>query len=154
MRAEPQMPECNPAAHADPAQLSKKDVLTIVRALEFDRNSYWIIMGAALVAHGVRRMTSDIDLAASDHLFEVLTENGYAPLVSGNGRSKIALEPLVTLYRSWTPSAWVVIAGFQVASLESISEEKRKLNREKDLRDVSLIEQFQLNRSARVNGRD
>jgi len=119
--------------------LMKADIITILRGLGLDSNDYWVVMGAALVMHGVREATSDIDLAVSDVLFGQLLESGYSPLISRSGRAKVVLETNVAAYKDWTPVSWTVKLDIRIASLDSIIEEKLVLARQKDLRDMALL---------------
>jgi hypothetical protein len=119
--------------------LNEQEIVEILSDLDLTSSNYWLVMGAALVMHGVRDMTSDVDLAVSDDLFRHFTEAGCVPLLSKSGRSKVVLRDYVTAYKNWTPSSWTTVRGVQVASLESIIEEKALLARQKDLSDIDAI---------------
>ncbi|MGC4759261.1 hypothetical protein [Micromonospora trifolii] len=132
----------------DDQLLSERDILNILGDLDLAPGSYWLVMGAALVLHGVRDVTIDVDLAASDELFRHLVETGYEPALSRGGRPKITLTDNVAAYKDWTPSSWTAIGGVQVASLESIIEEKSVLSRPKDLSDIEAIRGHRARRSS------
>lgn len=125
-------------------RLEKNDIVTALMDLNLPPSEYWIIMGAALVLHGVRKVTSDIDLAVSDDLFDRFLNSGHAPLVSRSGRSKVIIAAAITGYKDWTPSSWIIKQGVQLAALESIVEEKKALSRKKDLRDIEAIRRYQI----------
>jgi hypothetical protein len=123
--------------------LKRKDIVAALMDADLPQSDYWVIMGAALVLHGVRSVTSDIDLALSDSGFGRLLESGHSPLVSRSGRSKLAITVNITGYKDWCPSSWVTMQEIQVATLESVVAEKGKLARAKDLDDIAIVRLYQ-----------
>ncbi|MFI2712240.1 hypothetical protein ACH495_19155 [Micromonospora sp. NPDC018662] len=125
--------------------LDGQAIVEILRDLNLAVRHHWLVMGAALVLHGVRPTTSDVDVAVSDVLFGRLAR-GSSPLRSRSGRPKVALRPNVTAYQGWIPSSWTLVRGIQVASLDSIIEEKQVLARPKDLSDIDAIRRYRTQR--------
>ncbi len=124
---------------SDRQSLKRGDIVAALMDSGLSRSDYWVIMGAALVLHGVRSVTSDIDLALSDILFGQLLDAGYAPLMSRSGRDKVIITGSITGYKDWRPSSWVTDQGIQVATLDSVVAEKEELGRQKDLADIATV---------------
>jgi hypothetical protein len=122
---------------------TKTTIVTALRQAGLHAGHYWVIMGAALVLHGVRDTTSDIDIAVSDELFSDLLRSGRAEVTGRSGRRKVLLTPDLTAYKNWKPSSWGTHCGVQVATLDAVLEEKLILSRPKDLRDVDAIRRRQ-----------
>ena len=46
--------------------------------LPFSKTEYWVVAGGAMVLHGFRPQTQDIDLGCSTSLADQLEQQGYA----------------------------------------------------------------------------
>ena len=58
--------------------MNKATIIEKIRGLNFNVNEFWVIAGAALVLHGLREETADIDLACTKRLFSTLLLQGYS----------------------------------------------------------------------------
>lgn len=119
---------------------NRSSIISSLRALELPSDGFWVIMGAALVLHGVRPTCTDIDLGCSQHLAHSLLEMGYMASSTSSGHPKLILADGVHLYGGWVSPGLDWIDGIQVASLSSIRSDKMRLGRPKDLVDVQLID--------------
>ncbi|WP_243111251.1 GNAT family N-acetyltransferase [Acutalibacter sp. 1XD8-33] len=128
----------------DRPMLSRKDVLEIVRGLDFmDSGDCWLTSGAALVLFGVRETTHDVDLICTSALADRLEARGVPFRRDGLGGARIfAYGQDVELLEDWDTEEVVTVEGLRSASLLSIRKQKEKLGREKDLRDIALIDRF------------
>lgn len=96
-------------------------------------------MGAALVMHGIRSTTSDIDLGCSSTYFDELAQSE-SVYFSGEGRPKIRISSEVTIYRDWAlDHPPEVLDELRVASLHDILRDKMRLNRPKDRPDIEAL---------------
>ena len=57
--------------------IDKDEIIRRVRSLYLDLNEIWVTSSAALVLHGVKKNTRDIDLGASLNLWNELILKGY-----------------------------------------------------------------------------
>jgi hypothetical protein len=57
--------------------LYKESIIKIIKDLDLPLNEYWITSGAALVIHGVKETTTDIDLGFTNNLWEHFLQKGY-----------------------------------------------------------------------------
>ena len=122
--------------------LNRSDIIRIMSSLELDGSMYTISFGAALVLHGVRRDTRDIDISAKRDLILSLKNAGHDYTVLSDGRGKIEIGNEIEMYETDTLGSFVLIDGLPVLTLAEILKAKSAKGREKDLRDIELIEKY------------
>ncbi|GAA0123327.1 MAG: hypothetical protein KID00_03275 [Clostridium argentinense] len=122
--------------------LKKEDIKTALEDLNFPKEHYWVLAGASLVMHGVKGETRDIDLGCSKFLFEQLIKEGHRPIVLNNSSRFIRVNEEVEIFEEWNVDNIELINDLPVGSLESIRKHKIELGREKDLKDIQLIDKF------------
>ncbi len=131
--------------------LSKKDIIDIISKIDIlESDNYWLVAGAALVMHGVKEYTRDIDLGCTIELADKLVVNGCKHTVGSDGKRIIQLSNNIEVFENWEVDKIEVIDGIPVGSLESIKKQKIELGREKDLEDIKLIEKFQINNNLQI----
>lgn len=123
--------------------MDKASIILRLKTLAFDTNEYWVIAGAALVLHGLRKETADIDLACTKELFSCLLLQGYVWEKNELGYRKISLEDDIEIFEEWHVGEIVFIEGIPIASLRGIKEMKIQMGRDKDLQDIRLIDDVQ-----------
>ena len=120
--------------------MEKADILKQLSDLEFDRSEYWVITGGAMVLYGLRKRTHDIDLGCTTKLADALEAAGCPVKRKEDGRRHITFNEDVELLENWLFDKVDTVEGFPVISMQGLLEMKKHLGREKDLRDVALIE--------------
>lgn len=123
--------------------LTKQLLLRRLEALPFSLEDYWAVAGAAMVLHGFRPRTRDIDLGCSTRLADQLEQQGYPVSRCDDGTRKISYAEDVEIFENWLEGTVETVEGFPVVSVDGLIEMKRKLGREKDLADIALIERAQ-----------
>lgn len=121
--------------------LKKNDIVKILGGLDFPKSEYWIVAGTAMVMHGVKEETKDVDLGCTTKLFEQLMP-GKEVRITPHGRRTFSVNDQVEVFENWNVDEIEMIDGFPVASLESIKKLKREVGREKDLEDIKKIDGF------------
>lgn len=122
--------------------LDRKDIIKIIKEIDLPFDEYWITSGAALVIHGVKKMTHDIDLGGTTNLVEHFIQNGCTfKIVEDNSRI-VEVNNHIELLENWIVDDIELIDNLPVATLQSIKKQKFELGREKDIRDIKLIEEF------------
>ncbi len=125
----------------DKGLLGREDVLSIARGIEFMGPECWLTSGAALVLFGVRESTRDVDLVCTKELADRLEAEGYPFRRDGLDNTRIfSVNEHVEVLEDWETEEVVEIEGLRSASLLSIRKQKEALGREKDLRDIALID--------------
>ena len=127
----------------DKGLLGREDGLSIARGIEFMGPECWLTSGAALVLFGVRENTRDVDLVCTKELADRLEAEGYPFRRDGLDNTRIfSINEHVEVLEDWETEEVVEIEGLRSASLLSIRKQKEALGREKDLRDIALIDGF------------
>ena len=122
--------------------MNKKDIIDIVKAKNYPENEYWVTAGAGLVMHGIRPEASDVDMGCTSLLANTLIQNGAKWQFSKDGTRRIEDGETIELFENWLVDEIVLMDGIGVASLQSIRKQKVLLNREKDWKDIGLIDAF------------
>lgn len=122
--------------------MNRNEILEHLRQFPYDPAQYWIITGAAMVIYGLREQTHDIDMGCSKEMADLLERDGYQCVISPKGRRSFRIGELIEVFEGWICDKTVEIEGFQVISLKGLLEMKKGLGREKDLRDIRLIEEY------------
>jgi len=119
----------------------KYSLLRRLQELPFSEQEYWVIAGSAMVLHGFRAQTHDIDLGCSTLLADKLEQQGYTVSRYEDGTRKILYSEDVEIFENWIEGAVETISGVPVVCMDGLIRMKKKLGREKDLADIALIEQ-------------
>lgn len=118
----------------------KEDIKQVFNKLEIDVNDYILLMGGALVIHGIRETAHDLDIALSKVAFNEISQGKQISKAKWTGDNKIDLDEMEFFEHKHlhnTPS--ILINGIRVQTINSIIEWKRNGGREKDKRDIELI---------------
>lgn len=113
---------------------------------------HYVIVGAGSLAAYDLRETSDIDLVVTEDLFRLLAEQGWeiqnrtdGKTALKHGHAEAFLDVNAEGFRPTTEELLeraVIIDGVPFASLEDVRAFKIAYGREKDRRDVKLIDGF------------
>lgn len=122
--------------------LDRAQILRRLGVTGLDRDHYWVLAGAAMVLHGVKPETPDIDLGCDTALADALQAAGYETMIDPDGSRRIRYGADIELFENWRAGQVERIENIPVLSLAGIVELKRRLGREKDQRDIALIRDF------------
>ena len=118
----------------------KYSLLQRLQELSFPEKEYWVVAGGAMVLHGFRPQTHDIDLGCSTLLADKLEQQGYVVSRCEDGTRKILYSENVEIFENWIEGTVEIISGIPVVCVDGLIQMKKKLGREKDLADIALIE--------------
>lgn len=122
--------------------MNKKEIIERLENFELDKTQYWVITGSAMVLYGLRENTHDIDLGCSKELADELMTQGYPVELLEDGTRKITIGENIEIFENWIWDEVVIVDSIPVISLKGLLEMKKRLGREKDERDIKLIEEF------------
>ena len=123
----------------------KYSLLQRLREISFSEKEYWVIAGGAMVLHGFRPKTHDIDLGCSTFLADKLEQQGYTVSRCKDGSRKILYAADVEIFENWIEGTVEISSGVPVVCVEGLVQMKKKLGRDKDLADIALIERMRKN---------
>lgn len=121
--------------------MTKLDIIERWKLLNYTPSEYWVVAGSAMVLHGLREATSDIDLGCTKVLADALESSGYKTTVLDDETRKISVAEDVEVFENWLFDEVVIIEGIPVISLKGLLEMKKQLGREKDIEDIKLIKE-------------
>lgn len=120
--------------------MNKVELLARLKQLDLDPQEYWLIAGSAMVMYGFRKETADIDMGCSKDLADQLEKQGYPVSEGWAGKRKIILAEDVEIFEDWLYDKVEMVDAIPVLSVKGLIEMKHILGREKDMRDIQLIE--------------
>lgn len=121
--------------------LYKEDIIKIIKGMDLPLSEYWITSGAGLVLQGVKKTTRDIDLGGTTKLIEHFISEGCSYKTSEDNSRIVEVGDNVEILENWLVDEIVFIDGLPVGSLESIKRQKKQLGRDKDIKDIELIDE-------------
>ena len=127
--------------------MDKKEIISRLKEFPFSRDEYWVITGSAMVLHEVREQTHDIDMGCTSVMADKLEAEGYPFKLTESGNRKFNYGEDIEIFENWICGEIEHIEGIPVLSLDGTIQMKRELGREKDFKDIALIEEFRQYRS-------
>lgn len=119
--------------------MKKEEFMNLVDSLNLDNKDYCIISGGALLLHGLKESTHDVDIYVNENGFNKLN-NQFKIEKTDDNKYKVK-ENVECFLRDdeYLEKQRVVVNGYSLQSLEKILELKLELNREKDLEDIKAL---------------
>ena len=121
--------------------LIREDIRQHLLQSGLDLSHCWLTAGGALVFHGLRGETADIDMGCTSSLADELERMGYPVQRGEDGRRRFHLPGNIDISENWACGAVTVMDEIPVVSLEDVLALKRLLDRDKDRADIAAIEQ-------------
>ena len=119
--------------------MKAEDIRRRLAELALDTNEYRINAGGAMALHGLREETHDLDIWCTKKLGDALAQRCDVQVLP-DGTRRFVPAPDVEIYENMLPGETVFLNGIPVAPLEDVLALKRQLNREKDRRDIAVLE--------------
>lgn len=119
--------------------MKAEDIRRRLAELALDTNEYRINASGAMVLHGLREETHDLDIWCTKKLGDALAQRCDVQVLP-DGTRRFVPAPDVEIYENMLPGETVFLNGIPVAPLEDVLALKRQLNREKDRRDIAVLE--------------
>lgn len=133
------------------------DVFKKIKALNLPLGEYCVVGSGSLFAYGIRE-ARDIDILVTSSLYKILKENGWKIRQYEDGGEYLAFDcfEACTTFRckNYHPNpkdqikTAEIIKGVPFLRLEELLKWKREFGRDKDLKDISLIEEYLKNVSS------
>ena len=122
--------------------MNKKELLDLVNTLDLPKEEYSILSGGALLLHGLREQTNDLDIDITEEGLDKLKENFAVELINESNKQYKVTDSIECFLVDKLDSDINFIDNYLCQSLISIYNFKKKLNREKDQKDILAIERF------------
>ncbi|WP_326513457.1 hypothetical protein [Clostridium intestinale] len=122
--------------------LDKNYIIKMLNDLNLPPSEYWITSGSALVMHGVKQYTKDIDLGCTNSLWDFFLQNGHMFRVGKDNSKIMQINEYVEVIKEYHVEEIEFVEGLPTGSLKSIKKQKERLGREKDIIDIRLIDEY------------
>jgi len=122
--------------------MNKKELLELASTLDIQKEEYCIISGGALVIHGLRELTNDLDIDITQKGFDILKEKYSLELVREDIKQYKVTDKIECFLVDKLESDIIYIDNYPCESLISIYNFKKRINREKDQADILAIEEY------------
>lgn len=129
----------------------ENNVFQNVKDLDLPFGQYALFGSAPMYVHGLRENISDIDIIVTQELWNELSKSEqWQKSISSSGKECLVKDNF-ELWQNWQPGEWdinklineaEVIDGLPFVRLEDVLVWKKLYGREKDLKDVEVIEKF------------
>ena len=122
--------------------MNKEELFQLASTLELPKEDFCIISSGALVAHGLREHTNDLDIYITQKGFDILKEIYSLELVREDIKQYKVTDKIECFLVDKLESDIVYIDNYPCESLISIYNFKKRINREKDRADILAIEKY------------
>ena len=122
--------------------MNRNDIIEKLKMFPYDSKDYWVITGAAMVLYGIREVTHDIDMGCTADMADKLEKAGYLYKITSDGNRRFKIGDDIEVFENWLFDKVVYVEGIPVISIKGLTEMKQRLGREKDKRDIRLIEEY------------
>lgn len=122
--------------------MDKNTLVEKVKSLCMPDGSYCVLAGGAMLFYGLREQTSDIDLHVNEEAFALLSQTQNLVLLDEE-RRHYAIGDDIELYV--TPQEDIVCCqceGVCIQTPQAVLELKKRLNRDKDQKDIRALELY------------
>lgn len=124
--------------------MNKEEIIELLNKYNFDKNKYLVISGAAMVLLGIKENTGDIDIAVTDDYYNYLIKNISCTIdrINEYGKTSYSIDQIIDFCTTYYEEDKNFVENIPVQKPEKILVLKKNLNREKDIKDIKLIEEF------------
>lgn len=119
--------------------MNKQDIIRLLNDFPYDHKEYWVITGAAMVLHGFKDQTRDIDLGCSRKLADRLEADGYFHATTEDGLRWFKVGKDIEIFEDWLYDGVTRAESIPVITPKGLIQMKQSLGRKKDLADIRLI---------------
>ena len=121
-----------------------------LKELDLPKGKFAIFGSGPICIRGLRE-TGDLDVIVSEDIFNEFKNRSDFKLEKKKSGNEYLEKDNIELYRNWHPGKWdiekliqeaEIIDGFPFVKLEEVLKWKKLKGREKDIKDIKLIEDY------------
>ena len=126
---------------ANEDKLYKEDIIKILKRYNLNPDKYEVISGGAMVLHGYKEWTKDIDISVSKDYYVELLRRFKCDFekVNDEGECIFYIDNILNFGHSYYHKEHTMIEGIPVQTKENLIALKKMLNRPKDKIELELI---------------
>lgn len=121
--------------------MNKEDIIKLLNQYNFDKNKFVVISGAAMVLLGIKPTTNDIDISVTPSYCKYLL-NKYNCILEKEKDNRVKvyfIDNVINFSTDYFDNNLLFIEDIPVQSIDNLLLLKQSLNREKDKKDIELI---------------
>ena len=119
--------------------MNKSELYDLINKLELPVSEYCVLSGWSLVMHNIRESTNDLDIDITKNGFELL-KNKFSPtLIDKEKKQYKVTENIECFLDNNFETDIEIVDGYPCQSLISVYKFKKRLNKDKDQKDILAI---------------
>lgn len=123
--------------------LNRTQIFETLKKYELDGERFIILSGASMVLQGIKEQTSDIDITVDKEYYNYLSDKFKCTIEKVvEGEEILYIDDVINFATNLADSEWELCEGYKIQTAQSIKALKQKLGREKDKKDIALIDEF------------
>lgn len=121
--------------------LDKEKIIKILKEYKLDTNKYIVVTGSAMVLLGLKETTNDIDISVTEEYYDYLLTkyNCTFERISEYNNKVYFIDKIINFGKDYYSNDNLRIEGIPVQKIDDIKKVKIHLNREKDKKDIEII---------------
>lgn len=119
--------------------MNKTEIMKVLNEFPYSKDDYWLITGGAMVLYGIKEQTSDIDLGCNKKMADELEKDGFFYKFTESGNRQFKYGENIEIFENWLNDKAETVENIPVISVNGLIEMKQELGREKDNKDIELI---------------
>ena len=124
--------------------MNREEIIKILNEFNFDSKEYIVISGAAMVLYGIKDTTHDIDISVTEKYYRYLEDNYDCEIERQDeyGNNVYYIGKYLNFGKLYYTENKDFVEGFPIQRVKDIIDLKKMLGREKDKKDLELIDMY------------
>ena len=126
--------------------MNKEAIIKILNKYNFDKNEYVVLSTGAMVLMGIKTEAHDIDIAVSPKLWNEIIHQFNGSFtefeIKGKKVNIYSFDNFDCGFNYFDRDRCVFVEGIPIQNIEAMIELKKDLGRDKDLKDLKLIDNY------------
>ena len=119
--------------------MNKSELYDLINKLELPVSEYCVLSGGSLVMHNIRESTNDLDIDITKNGFELL-KNKFSPTLIDKEKKQYKITENIECFLDNNFETDIeIVDGYPCQSLISVYKFKKRLNKDKDQKDILAI---------------
>lgn len=119
--------------------MNKREIKEYLKKYKLDSSKYIVISGAAMVLQGFKETANDIDIAVDTDYYNYLLNN-YDCKLEENTTDVYYIDNVINFGKLYYDKDKIYIDNIPVQTVDNLIKLKKSFNREKDIKDLALID--------------
>ena len=125
--------------------MNKTEIMKVLNEFPYSKDDYWLITGGAMVLYGIKEQTTDIDLGCNKKMADELEKDGFFYKFTESGNRQFKYGENIEIFENWLNDKAETVENIPIISVNGLIEMKQELGREKDFKDIKLINEWRSN---------